>query len=397
MRGRLDGRTADQPVRAVARSRYRWAVLAAGTTAQASFSTVTFAIAVLAPALRDEYDLSLTQVGVVLTAEWIGLTLSLLPWGFAADRFGERWTLGVGLVGCGICLVGAAFAPDYASLVALLLLAGALGGSVQSGSGRAVTSWFARDERGLALGVRQTAVPVGGLIAAVAIPLLGDPRSGFLFLSALVFGGALVGVVVLRSGAVHELEAADVEWTVRDRRLWIVCAASGLYVVPQVALMGFVVLFLHDARGFSTASAAAVLAVAQALAAALRIGVGRWSDVIGSRVRPLRLIGVGVAVMLAVVAVTAVRDAWILVPAIAIATALSMAWNGLSFTIAAEIGGSRSGAAIGIQQTALAAAGILVPVAFAAAVSATSWQAAFLVAAVFPLAGWLTLRPLVGH
>ena len=246
--------------------------------------------------------------------------------------------------------------------MALLLLAGALGGSVQSGSGRAVTSWFARDERGLALGVRQTAVPIGGLIAAVAIPLLGDPRSGFLFLSALVLFGAVVGALVLRSGAQHELETTDVESTLRDRRLWTVCAASGLYVVPQVALMGFVVLFLHDARGFSTASAAAVLAVSQALAAALRIGVGRWSDVIGSRVRPLRLIGVGVAIMLAVVAVTAMRDAWILVPAIAIATALSMAWNGLSFTIAAEIGGSRSGAAIGIQQTALAAAGILVPV-----------------------------------
>ena len=101
--------------------------------------------------------------------------------------------------------------------------------------------------------------------------------------------------------------------------------------------------------------------------------------------------------MLAVVAVRGGVDAWLLVPAIAIATALSMAWNGLSFTIAAEIGGSRSGAAIGIQQTALAAAGILVPVAFAAAVSASSWQLAFLLAAVFPLAGWLTLRPLVGH
>jgi sugar phosphate permease len=372
-------------------------VLAAGTVAQASFSTVTFAIAVLAPALRDEYDLSLTQVGVVLTAEWIGLTLSLLPWGFAADRFGERWTLGVGLIGCAACLGGAAFAPDYASLVALLVLAGALGGSVQSGSGRAVTSWFGRDERGLALGVRQTAVPIGGLIAAVAVPLLGDPRSGFLFLSALVFGGALVGALVLRSGAEHELEAGDVEWTVRDRRLWLVCAASGLYVVPQVALMGFVVLFLHDARGFSTASAAAVLAVSQALAAALRIGVGRWSDLLGSRVRPLRLIGVAVTIMLVVVSVTALRDAWILVPALAVATALSMAWNGLSFTIAAEIGGRRSGAAIGIQQTALAAAGILVPVGFAAAVSATSWQTAFLLAALFPLAGWRTLRPLVGH
>ena len=68
---------------------YRWAVLAAGTTAQASFSTISFAIAVLAPALRDKYDLSLTEIGVVLAAEWVGLTFALLPWGYAVDRFGE--------------------------------------------------------------------------------------------------------------------------------------------------------------------------------------------------------------------------------------------------------------------------------------------------------------------
>ena len=372
-------------------------MLAAGTTAQACFSTITFALPVLAPALRNEYDLTLTQIGVVLAAEWIGLTLAMLPWGFAADRFGERWTLAAGLAGCSLCLAGAALTPDFAALVGLLLLGGALGGSVQSGSGRAVMNWFERDERGLALGVRQTAVPIGGLVAAIAIPVLGDPRSGFLFLSALALAGALVGAIVLRSGADHTLEAADVGSTLRDRRLWAVCAVSGLYVVPQVALMGFAVLFLHDERGFSTAAAAADLAVSQALAAALRIGVGRWSDVLDSRVRPLRLIGIAVAVAVTVVAVTATWSAWILVPAIAVGTALSMAWNGLSFTIAAEIGGRRSGAAIGIQQTSLAAAGVLVPVAFAAAVSGLSWPAAFLLVAMFPLAGVLALRPLAGH
>jgi len=371
-------------------------VLAAGFAAQAGFSTVGFAVPVMAPAIRDQYDLSLTQIGVVVAAEWIGLTFSMLPWGFAADRFGERWTLAFGLAGCAACLFGAAFAPGFVSLVALLLLGGVFGGSVQSGSGRAVMGWFPRHERGLALGVRQTAVPVGGVIAAVAIPLLGSPRAGFVFLSAIVLAGAVIGALALRSGTEHELEAADVESTLRDRRLWIVCGVSGLYVVPQVALMGFVVLFLHDARGFSTGEAAAVLAFSQVLAACLRIGVGHWSDVLGSRVRPLRLIGAVVAVLLVLVAIAATLDAWILVPVIVAATGLSMAWNGLSFTIAAEVGGRRSGAAIGIQQTVLAGSGVAVPVAFAAAVSAASWQAAFGLAAIFPLAGWWLLGSLRG-
>jgi sugar phosphate permease len=373
---------------------YRWAVLAAGTVAQASFSTVSFAIAVLAPALREEYDLSLTEIGVVLAAEWIGLTFALLPWGFAVDRWGERWTLAGGLAACSLFLVGAAFAPSFGWLVVLLGLAGIAGGSVQSGSGRAVMRWFSARERGLALGVRQTAVPVGGAVAALVLPVLATPRAGLLFVAGFVLVGALAGALVLRAGTEEHLDATDVEITLRDRRLWLACWGSGLYLVAQVAMMGFVVLFLHDERGFSTGEAAAVFAAGQALAAVLRIAIGRWSDVLGSRVRPLRWIGVTVAVTLGAVAALTDASPLLLVPALALATGMSMAWNGLSYTIAAELGGRRSGAAIGFQQTVLSAIGVAAPVAFAAAVSATSWGLAFALAALFPLAGAWLLRPL---
>jgi sugar phosphate permease len=333
----------------------------------------------------------------VVAAEWIGLTVALLPWGFAVDRFGERWTLAAGLGACAACLAAAAFAPDFATLVVLLALSGVAGASVQSGSGRAVTGWFGREERGLALGVRQTAVPVGGAIAALTMPAFGSPRGGFLFLAALVLAGAVVGGLVLRSGAEHALEAADVESSLRDRRLWLASGASALYVVTQVALMSFVVLFLHDARGFSPAAAGAVLAASQVVAAGLRIGLGRWSDLLSSRVRPLRMVGIATAATVALVAASAGADARLLVPALVAATGLSMAWNGLAFTIAAELGGRRSGAAIGFQQTVLGAVGVAAPVAFAAAVSATSWRTAFAVIALFPLAGWWVLRPLQGY
>jgi MFS family permease len=373
---------------------YRWAVLAAGTAAQAAFSTLAFAIAVLAPALRDRYDLTLTQIGVVLSAEWIGLTFALLPWGFAVDRFGERWTVAGGLAGCSAFLVGAAFAPSFGWLVVLLGLAGIAGGSVQSGSGRAVMGWFTADERGLALGIRQTAVPIGGGVAALVLPQLGSPKAGLLFVAGFVLAGALAGALVLRSGSEEHVDVADVESILRDRRLWVACFGSGLYLVAQMAMMGFVVLFLHDEHGYSTGQAAAVFAVGQVLAAALRIGVGRWSDVLGSRIQPLRLVGVAIAAAVALVAAVSAAPGLVLIPVLAVATGLSMAWNGLSFTIAAELGGRRSGAAIGFQQTVLSAIGVVAPIAFAAAVSWSSWPAAFALAAVFPLAGWWALRPL---
>ncbi len=366
-------------------------------TAQASFSTITFAVAVLAPALRERYSLSLTEVGVVLAAEWIGLTVAMLPWGFAVDRFGERWTLTVGLGACSGFLAGAAYAPGFVSLVLLLGLAGIAGGSVQSGSGRAVMRWFEADERGLAFGIRQTAVPVGGVLAAVTLPLLAGPKEGFLFLAGFVAVGAAAGAIVLRPGRPEPLELEDVESSLRDRRLWLVCAVGGFYVTAQVALMGFVVLFLHDDRGFSPAAAAGVLAASQVLVAVLRIGIGRWSDLVGSRVRPLHVTGVAMTVALVVVALLATAADPVVAVVVAAATAVSMAWNGIAFTLAAELGGRRGGAAIGLQQTVLSAVGVVTPIAFAAIVSLSSWRVGFALAALGPLAGVVLLRRMPGQ
>ena len=76
--------------------------------------------------------------------------------------------------------------------------------------------WFGADERGLALGVRQTAVPLGGLIAALVVPQLISEmlRSGSSSSPRLCCDGALVGVRVHpRQSAEHELEPATLART----------------------------------------------------------------------------------------------------------------------------------------------------------------------------------------
>jgi sugar phosphate permease len=379
-------------------SRYRWLVLAAGTAAQTSFSAVIIGLPVLAPALRDAHSLTLVEIGVLLDALWIGTLLTLLPWGVLADRVGERLVLATGLGVCAAALVGAGYAAGFGSLLLLIGLAGAAGASVNAASGRAVMQWFPASERGFALGVRQTAIPVGGLISALVLPMLGL-RASFVFLAALCAAGAAFGLVAIRepkaASADDVLEPRGLGATLRDHRLWLLCGGSSLYLVAQLAVVSFLVLFLHDERGLSDAEAAGVLAAVQVVAAALRIGGGRWSDRIGSRMRPLRLVGVGSAVTLALATAALSASLAVLVPAFVLAGGLSMAWNGLSFTAAAEIAGrSRSGAALGMQQSALAAAGAVVPPAFAAVVAATSWRVGFGVAALFPLAGVQLLRPL---
>ncbi len=377
-------------------------MLAAGTAAQTGAAIFGIGLPVIAPALQDEYGLSIGEVGLLLAAPWIGGTLTLLPWGIAADRFGERAVLALGLGCSALVLAAAAYAHTFAELMGLLAVAGAAGSSVQSASGRAVMHWFGSEERGLALGIRQTSIPLGGLIAALTLPFVtseGGTEAAFLYLAAASAVGALVGAIVIRGrGEVDVVEAHSLLRTLRDGRLWRLCFGSSIYLYAQVAVIGFGVLFLHDQHHLSEQEAALVFAASQVFAAALRIGLGRWSDRLGRRIVPLRRVGLAVAAAMLVTALLAGGPLWLLVPVVAVGGGLTMAWNGLAFTAAAELAGAaRSGAAIGFQQTVLSAIGIVAPVLFAVTVSRGSWALAFALAAIFPLAGRLILRPLAGH
>ena len=377
-------------------SPYRWTVLAAGVCATAANSAVLLGLPAIAPALRRAYDLTLTQVGVVLAALNFGALATLLLWGIVADRIGERRVIAGGQVGAAVALVWAARTSSYGALVAALSVTGALGAGVNAASGRAVMGWFDEHERGLALGIRQMGVPLGGAVAAGALPALNDQISlgaAFYGLAVGCLVSALIGASLIR--AEPNEEHSVLARPLRDARIWRICTASTFYVMTQISLLGFFVLFLHDRRGASTAVAASALAATQVLGGASRIAAGRWSDRLRTRVVPLRKVALALAVSLGAVAALVRAPLPILVPALVLAGAFGLSWNGLSFTAAAEAAGrARSGAALGLQQTFLSGGSIVAPIAFGTLVHYGSWRLAFALAAVSPLVGYAVLSPL---
>jgi sugar phosphate permease len=379
-------------------SGYRWTILALGTGAQAAYSAVFLGIPVLAPALRAEYGLTLPEIGLVIATVNLGSIVTLLPWGLLADRAGERIVLAIGLTGAAIGLAVAAFAPSFGVLVLALTAAGALGASVNAASGRAVMGWFGAEERGFALGIRQTAVPIGGIVVALLLPAVvgvWGVRGGLVALGIGCFAAAVAGFVGLREAPPSGGELQDVGHPLRDGRMWRLSVGSALVIAAQASILGFTILFLHGERGLSTAAAGGVFALMQVLGAGLRIGAGRWSDRVQARIAPLRQLAFGLAVALLATAVLSGAALALLLPALVVAGALSLSWNGLSFTAAAEIAGrARSGAAIGFQQTALSASYAATAPVFAAVVDAGSWRLGFALAAVMPLAGATVLRRL---
>src|SRR5450830_1331957 len=87
-------------------------------------------------------------------------------------RIGEKWVISGGLALTALAALGATTAPGYVSLGLFLLLGGAASASTNSASGKVVVGWFPRDRRGLAMGIRQMAQPLGVTVAAVTVPTI---------------------------------------------------------------------------------------------------------------------------------------------------------------------------------------------------------------------------------
>jgi sugar phosphate permease len=353
----------------------------------------------MAPALRDRYHLSLGQTGILLGASLGGSVVTLVPWGMAADRLGERAVLVVGVGACGLSLLGASRVSGFWPLLAWLLLAGMTGASVQSASGRAVMAWFPQAQRGLALGVRQTAIPIGGFVVSLGLPPLeryGNVHWGFAALGIACLCSTVVAGLVLREGPPEEGAPAAVGPSpFRDRRVWSMAVGSALIVAPQMCVVGFVVVFLHDRRGMSAGAAAGVLASIQFLGIGGRIAAGRWSDLVASRIRPVRAIALVTSVLTLLLAAIVGAPLALLIPVLVAAGVLAMSWNGLAFAAAAEVSGrARTGVAIGLQQSVLNGIGAVYPPLFGALVAATTWRYGFAAVALLPLAGRRVLRAL---
>jgi sugar phosphate permease len=333
----------------------------------------------------------------VLAATGIGMLFTLLPWGLVADRVDERWVIATGLTGAAGALVVTSQTHSYAGVTIALVATGALGASVNAASGRAIMAWFPATELGLALGIRQTAIPIGGALGAALLPVLasaGGTHLAFLFLAGSSATGAIVAAAFVRGGAAGKPEIEDVSQPLRDPHMWLLGTGTGFYLTAQIGITGFVVLFLHEERQLSTHAAARVLVAINVLAIGARIASGRISDRLGSRLRPLRTIGVALAAFTAATAVATQAPLALLVSLFVIAGVLSMSWNGLAYAAAAEAAGpGRTGAALGFQQTLL---GVVVAGAppLVAAIATHSWRAAFLFAAAGPALGVLVLSRL---
>jgi MFS transporter, ACS family, hexuronate transporter len=383
-------------------------MLGVAVVSQIGASYVHQGLPALAPLLQAEWSLSRAELGVVLSAINVGVLLTSAAAGHAVDRLGERPLLVAGPLGVAAATLLAALSPGPLLLTLALAGAGIALGTCAPSGGKAMLIWFPPRIRGLAMGLRQTSVPLAGVIAAPTLPLLALALG---WRGALVVGtviGVLSALLVMltyhdppgRSTAVahHERTGfAAFPALLRDRSLLATILLGPVLVAGQWTVVPYLGLYLYERFGWALAQAAAYLALAQVGGVLGRIGWGVASDVVwGGRRKPALMLvpPVGALGALGLAALSHETPAWI-VGALAVAMGASViGWNGLLLAYVAEQAGPhRAGTAIGLAVSIVFIGAVVYPPLFGWLVDRTgSYQPAWLALAVILLGG-LALFP----
>ena len=372
--------------------RRRWWILGVAVLAQATVSAFAYGMPFVLPQLQAGERLSLTAASTLAVTPVLGLLAGLIAWGAMADRYGERLVLTSGMVGTGVFGLIAVTWQSVVPLGAFLALGGFFSAAISAASGRAVLGWFSVKERGLAMGIRQTCTPLGIGLASLTMPPLATQHG---FRAAIAFPAILsLAVAVLVVTVVIDPPrppAKTVEHTrspYRYATLWRVHAASALLVAPQFFASTFALTYLVSRWHWNPVTAGQVLAVVAVAAAGGRIAAGIWSDRVGSRMRPMRMIAVTAALVVLAWALGDRLGLWLAVVALVATLIVSVTDNGLGFVATAEMAGPYwAGRALGVQNTGQNALALLTPPMFAVLITAYGYPVALVVCALFPLAG----------
>ena len=384
-----DGRVSIESVSSVR----RWSMLVIALTATLCANVFINGAAFLIPTLHTERGLDLAKAGLLSSMPSFGMVATLIAWGYIVDRIGERIVLALGSALTAAAAFAAASMHSLVGIGAFLLLGGMAAASSNSASGRLVVGWFPPEKRGLVMGIRQTAQPLGVGLGALVIPQLAESHGvavALLFPAVVCAVSAVVcAVAVIDPPRPPRDEAAEADLANPYRgssALWRIHAVSVLLVVPQVVVWTFTLVWLMSDRGWSAASAGAMVTAAQVLGAGGRIAAGRWSDIAGSRLRPIRTIALAAAAAMGLLALTDWLGFPVSVAVMVIASVITVSDNGLAFTAIAEIAGPFwSGRALGTQNTSqLLTAGVAPPL-FGGLIGAAGYPVAFAVCALFPL------------
>lgn len=369
----MDAEATRSPLRALRAN--RWGVLALVMLIAVAVSGLQAAPAALGPLLIPGLGINRAQLGLLASAIWAGTMLGNYPMGVLIDRYGERRITLLGVGSMAVVLGVASLQSSFLPVLVLFLVSSVGAASSGTGGSRSIAAHFGPGQRGMAMGVRQTGVMIGGLIASLVLPPLAA-RAGWRFaFQAAVVAALLLALIYFAlylepATPPGRRRGTGLRTLLHDRTFLLATAFALVFLGTQGTGTTYLPTFIHEVRHLDTSASAAFLAVLQAGGVAGRLAWGLVSDRTGDRARVLILVGGLGALAAAGLALSDGSTPILVVAALCfLAGTTWTGWNALYLTLISEVVPLHSAAtAVGAGLTIAYSATFVVSPAFGFAV-----------------------------
>lgn len=379
----------------------RWVILGVAYLCILAFAITMQLVPPILSLVMAEFKLSYTQGGLLMSLFALpGIVISI-PAGMLADHYGQKT---IGIISFAFMIAGTAIFASGNSLPVLAL------GRVVAGAGAITLSvlapqllaqWFAGREMGIAMGVYNTAMPLGTILSLNFVSLLGENLGwrASAWLSAAVPLIALVVFIFLFASApgTSQRIRSKGESFLQSIRLtgisiWIVGITWMLFNAAVISLFTFTPDFLQGS-GFGIASAGFVTSVVMWPAILLSPVVGYVIDKID---RKLSIIAIGGLALAIFIVIIPTATSWILALMLLVGVAQTLVPAPI-FALPTEVTSpERLGLGFGIISTCLNLGIVAGPVAVGVIRDVTgSYQASYALMAGFAfliILAMITLR-----
>jgi len=302
------------------------------------------------------------------------------------------------LAGLGLALFGTG---SFAGVLLATTIIGFSYGPLTPASSQVLAAQSQSQALALLVSVRQTSVPLGGVLAGIIVPQLILRLGWQNSCVVLGLGTAVFALVTALSVPIIRTERpagrtrfsggllGPLRFITERQDLLRLSAASTIFGALQLVLSAFLVIYLVTVVGHDLVSAGALLAVSQISGVLGRIWWGYVADRIRSPRKLLGLVGAGMALACFAIGLLAYTGpSWLAIPVVILFGATASGWNGVFLAEVmrevrpAEVGFATSGSLM------FTYFGVMIgPPLFGVAAALVGFQSTYVVAAVLALAG----------
>jgi ACS family hexuronate transporter-like MFS transporter len=365
-------------------------------------------LALLSPTILRETHLSGEQYGFIISGFSVAYMLSNPVWGRVLDRIGLRTGMTLSVAWWTLASAAHSLSSGFASFAAARIALGCGEGATFPGGLRTVTQTLTPAERGRGVAVAYS----GGSLGAIITPIVVTPialrwgwRAAFLF-TGLIGAAWLAGWWTISRSFSHVNKVPQTAMPMprfSDPRLWSLVSAYALGALP----LGFVLYeaanYLGQARGQSQGFIGMVLWIPPL---GWEVGYFFWGWLSDSAVRsgtPVttaarRMMAACVIFSLPVIAVPYLPAIWMVMPELFLAMFVASGFVILSIAHATHVySPAHAGLIAGVGAGSWSAILALTMPLFGRLFDQHRYQDAFLIAGLFPVAGyagwlWLSSR-----